>query len=134
MPGYIQEEPKQWIVLRTLYPDKDNNLRKIRSGKLLAQACHSSMMFLLRHLQGEQMSEEQNKWIDGDITKVCLYVNTEEDLLTYYNKLLDSGIPVYLIKDKGLTEFNNQPTVTCFSVGPDLPSKVNPILGHLPLY
>ena len=71
---------KQVIVIR-----KD---LKMRRGKEIAQGAHASMAFL-SHLVQEAIQDqrvprldvEQKDWIEGKFTKVCLVVNSEEELL-----------------------------------------------------
>ncbi len=72
------------------------------------------------------------EWLTGKFTKICVFVNSEQELLDIYNQALVSGIPCSLIKDAGLTEFK-EPTYTAVAIGPDFPDKIDPITKHLPL-
>jgi PTH2 family peptidyl-tRNA hydrolase len=72
-------------------------------------------------------------WLNDIYTKVCVYVNSEQELLDIYNKAKEANIPCSLIQDCGLTEFGGVPTYTCVAVGPDWNDKINEITGHLPL-
>jgi PTH2 family peptidyl-tRNA hydrolase len=65
--------------------------------------------------------------------KVCVSVNSEEELLELYKKAQDGQIPCALITDSGATEFHGEPTNTCIAIGPDYPDKIDPITGHLKL-
>lgn len=136
---------KQVIVVRTKYPDNNGGFRKLRTGKLIAQAAHASMAFMSNKLRipvpGAEdtecrailLSKEQCHWIDGIFTKICVYVESEEELLDIYNRALEAGLTSYLITDKGLTEFGGVPTHTAVAIGPHESEKINQITAHLPL-
>ena len=129
---------KQVLVLR-----KDLNMRK---GKCVSQGAHASMKAILN--QG-YMDEEQNNFIiplkdNGEITplgfwlcsnfkKICVYVNSENELLEIYNKAVAMNLPCSLIQDSGLTEFNGIPTYTALSIGPEFEEILDPYTKHLPL-
>lgn len=130
---------QQVIVIRTKYPDGANGLRKIRSGKIISQACHASMAWLSNRITAAQelppiFSAEEKEWLIGKFTKICVYVETEDELLYVYKQSQGAGLTTYLIQDSGLTEFNNIPTNTAIGIGPHVKSKLDPITGHLPLY
>jgi len=134
---------KQIIVIRTKYPDNNGGFRKLRTGKLIAQAAHASMAFLSnklrrpegwRHTRVASLSEEECLWIDGIFTKICVYVETEEELLNVYENAKSAGLTVNLITDCGLTEFNSVPTNTAIAIGPHYSDSFKDITGHLPLY
>ena len=124
---------KQVIIVR-----KDLNMRK---GKIAAQASHASMKVLLdtqitRTNAGEvvlQPTQAMLEWIDGIFTKICVSVNSEEELVAIYEKAKSLGIPTAIIKDSGLTEFNGVPTLTCVAVGPDYVDNVDMVTKGLPL-
>jgi PTH2 family peptidyl-tRNA hydrolase len=143
-------EPKQVIVVR-----KDLNMRK---GKIAAQASHASLGAILNYSEiyldasidyndGYHNYESQvgncaviqlnkqplKEWLEGRFTKVCVSVDSEEELLDIYQKALDNNVNVKLITDAGLTEFNGVPTKTCLALGPDYPENIDPISGHLKL-
>lgn len=118
----------------------------MRKGKIAAQAAHASMAVLLNYggyvyaphagvsefrlnLSNPAIAE----WLAGAFTKVCVYVNSEQELLDIVAKAKEAGVLNALITDSGLTEFNGVPTNTCCAIGPDFPERINPITGHLPL-
>jgi PTH2 family peptidyl-tRNA hydrolase len=125
---------------------KDLNMRK---GKMVAQGAHASMAAILNQgrywsdhdkINGERVIEFKltldNRmlgWLNGNFKKVCVYVNSEEELLALHQKAKDLGIITVLITDSGLTEFNGVPTNTCIAVGPDFEEKVDQVTGGLPL-
>ncbi len=138
--------PKQVIVLR-----KDLNMRK---GKMVAQGAHASMAVIVNLLESRSipsdpetdfadegglfLSEDNlgynqiREWLDGKFTKICVSVNSEQELLEVYNKAKEAGILCSLIKDAGLTEFK-EPTYTAVAIGPDDPEYIDKITGNLPL-
>jgi len=130
---------KQVIVIR-----KD---LKMRRGKEIAQGAHASMKVILNYLDYKRTINNGNtpvyelevtssisEWLDGIFTKVVVYVESEEELLSVYEKAKEAGLPCSLIKDRGLTEFHNVPTYTCVGIGPDESSKIDKITGNLSLY
>jgi PTH2 family peptidyl-tRNA hydrolase len=122
---------KQWIVVRTDL--KNTQGHKIRTGKLISQACHASMSFLAKYLftKSDNMTEEDYDWLTGSFTKICLKVGSEQELVDIYEKAKAASLEVHLITDKGLTEFGGVPTKTCLALGPHYSSKVQDIIGHL---
>ena len=132
---------KQVIVMR-----KDLGMRK---GKMVAQGAHASLKAVLdqgRKSYGDEglsgsrqdsfdipLTPALESWITGNFKKVCVYVNSEVELLELYEKAKAAGLICSLITDSGLTEFNGVPTNTCIAVGPDFEDKVDTITGGLPL-
>lgn len=130
-------EVKQVIVMR-----KDLGMRK---GKMIAQGSHASLGSLLKMARREESDDgvkiEFNfpadsvldKWLNGIFTKVCVYVESEQDLDEIKAKCEAAGIPNSLILDAGLTEFHGVPTKTCLGIGPWWSSEIDKITGSLPL-
>lgn len=131
---------KQILVVR-----RDLNMRK---GKIAAQCCHASMAFLTRdgfigqvyndHVfinieLGFGHLEEIDHWLKNSFSKICVYVNSEEELLTVHQKALDANLISHLVEDNGATEFNGVKTLTCCAIGPHFDSKFEGITNHLPL-
>ena len=117
---------KQVIVMR-----KDLNMRK---GKMVAQGSHASIAFLTRKLEkNENLTELQKKWLDDSFVKVCVGVDSEQELLAINDKAIALGLECHLVTDKGLTEFNGIPTITCLAIGPDFSEKIDSITGYLKL-
>jgi len=140
---------KQVIVIRKLYPDPNNpdKFRKVRSGKIIAQACHASMKIFFDRMEKQTdsihdawityelpLTTEMTEWKEGSFTKACVQVDHEEELLEILKKAEEAGLPVALITDAGLTEFNGVPTSTCCAIGPANSDKIDLITGHLKLY
>jgi PTH2 family peptidyl-tRNA hydrolase len=131
---------KQVIVMRTTYPIEGGS-KKLRRGKEIAQACHASIAFLtnrLKNVAGNifqiELSKNEIEWVKGIFTKICLKVETEEQLLEIKRKAEEKGLVCHLITDRGLTEFNGNPTNTCLSIGPDESEKIDEVTGNLELY
>jgi PTH2 family peptidyl-tRNA hydrolase len=122
---------KQIIVLR-----KDLNMRK---GKLVAQGAHASMAAILKlgAYEGDtftlKMDERTKPWLMGQFKKITVYVNSEAELLSIYERAQGSGLISSLILDSGLTEFGGVPTYTAVAVGPDVAEKLDVLTGALPL-
>ncbi len=128
---------KQIIVVR-----KDLNMRK---GKIAAQSAHASMAVILDCMKESVVDGDITRtlileegtalydWLEGKFTKVCVSVNSEDELLEIYRRALDSGLICSLIQDAGITEFKGVPTYTCVAVGPGYENEIDAITGHLPL-
>ena len=129
----VQQEPKQVIVVR-----KDLNMRK---GKIAAQASHASLGAILNlqvNTDNDLMvlntsNSAVKEWLSGRFTKICVSVESEEELIDIYMKAMHNKVNVKLIKDAGLTEFGGIPTYTCLAIGPDYPGRIDPITGNLKL-
>lgn len=127
------KETKQVIVIR-----KD---LKMRRGKEVAQGCHASLSFLTKNcdyvnsniIQNE-ISNEAIDWLNGSFKKVCVQVESEQELLDIYNKAKEQKLEVHLITDSGHTEFNGIPTRTCLAIGPNYSDAIDNVTGHLKLY
>jgi PTH2 family peptidyl-tRNA hydrolase len=123
---------KQVIIIRS-----DLNMRK---GKMVAQGAHASLSailnlkkikFTLRNLIHNR--EPLINWFSNSHTKICLQVNSEDELLLVYSFAKDRGLICSLIKDSGKTEFNNVPTYTAVAIGPAWNEEIDKITGNLKL-
>ena len=85
-------------------------------------------------LNGGTLTPNQRVWLEGMQTKVCLQVESEEELRSMHAKAVELGVVAHLIQDAGLTEFGGVPTLTACAIGPDEEEVVNSITGHLKLY
>ena len=141
----IMYKSKMMIVMR-----RDLKMRK---GKIAAQAGHACIEALLIALRKENRMDDfeitsdgiwlksEGKqttplsiWFQYGCAKVCVYVNSEEELLDIANKANDRGIVAAVITDAGMTEFHGVPTKTCLALEP-LPSEIaDELTGDLPLY
>ena len=131
---------KQVIVVRK-FPN-------LRTGKYCSQVAHASMAFLTRDgFIGQVYNdnvfinielgvihlEEIDHWLKNSFRKICVYVNSEEELVSLHQKALDSGLISHIIEDNGATEFNGVKTLTALAIGPHWDSKFIGITDHLPL-
>lgn len=128
------ETIKQVIVIR-----KDLKMRK---GKMVAQGAHASMAVFFdragfKHPESEVMvvevTPEMKAWALGLFTKICVGVDSEEELIQIWKEARNMDIPCSLIKDAGLTEFGGVPTYTAVAIGPDEADLIDTITGHLKL-
>lgn len=111
---------KQVIVIR-----KDLNMRK---GKMVAQGCHASLSVVMNN----KITLELSTWLKEGQKKICVYVNSEEELFSIYEQAKKVGIPCALIQDAGLTEFKG-PTYTAVGIGPYYEADIDKITGELKL-
>lgn len=120
----IRNKMKQVIIIR-----KD---LKMRYGKGVAQGSHASISFILNN-PNILNSKNVKKWIKSGQKKICLYVESEEELLDIYNKAIQAGLICSLITDSGLTEFHGVPTKTCVAIGPNNEEEIDKITKDLKL-
>ena len=122
-----RDGPKQVIVMR-----RDLGMRR---GKEIAQGAHASMTWLALRIRqpGYTFTEAELRWLEGAFTKVCVRVDSEEELLAVLQEAQEAGVLVQLCVDAGRTEFHGIPTPTCCAVGPVFPARIDPITGHLKL-
>ena len=122
---------KQVIVIR-----KDLNMRK---GKCVAQGAHASMAAILQHgfRTSHQhiisMTPAMKEWLNGSFVKVCVGVDSEQELIDLYTKAEEENISRAMITDEGRTEFNGVPTKTAIALGPADSDELDKITGHLKL-
>lgn len=126
---------------------------KMRKGKIAAQAGHACIDAILMALSKEERlndfemtsdgfvlkntekpSTPLSEWFEYGSAKVCVYVDSEEELLLIASKANEMGIIVSVITDAGMTEFHGVPTKTCLALEP-LPAEIaDELTGGLPLY
>lgn len=126
---------------------------KMRKGKIAAQAGHACTEALLMALtkedrlsdlvmtdEGMMLNTEGKKntplsdWFNYGCAKICVYVDSEEELLAIADKAREKDIIAAVITDAGMTEFHGEPTRTCLALEP-LPSDIaDELTGELPLY
>jgi PTH2 family peptidyl-tRNA hydrolase len=107
----------------------------MNAGKLAAQASHASISFLVdRFIKKDKLTEAETIWVEEKFTKICLKVNSEEELLRIYQSAKSQNLECVLITDAGLTEFHGVPTKTCIAIGPDFSDKIDKITNNLKLY
>lgn len=126
---------------------------KMRKGKIAAQAGHAAVEATIRALKKEERlndivtdgdelflntegthSSPLCEWMNGGCAKICVYVDSQEELDAIAVKAEKMGIISVIITDAGATEFHGVKTKTCLALEP-LPSDIaDSITGALPLY
>lgn len=125
---------------------------------MVAQSCHASLGAILScadhdvrtsHTDGVTISLIDNtadklydkhanphplrEWLQGSFTKICVSVDSEQELIDIHQKAVDAGLINCLITDNGKTEFNGVKTLTCCAIGPAYSDDIDKITGHLKL-
>ncbi len=122
---------KQVLVIR-------RDLR-MRQGKAVAQGAHAAMLFLIDRLRvrpgegPERFSEAESEWLEGSMGKICVRVESEEELLKIMEDAREAGLTVHAVTDSGRTEFGGVPTLTCCAIGPNEAERIDVVTGHLKL-
>ena len=134
-------ETKQVILVR-----KDLKMPK---GKLAAQVAHASLGAVLDQFRrgnvGWQLASDEwtflaanahakpvMEWLNGSFAKICLGVDSLEEMDKLHGLCEGFGIPKCRITDEGRTFFN-KPTTTCCAIGPFYSDAIDEITGHLRL-
>ncbi len=113
---------KQAIIIR-----KDLGMQ---CGKITAQACHASLT------AAEKCRKEDliryNTWVDGGMKKIILKVNSEDELIKYFNIAKKMKVPCSIIRDAGLTQLEPG-TATAVGIGPWDEREIDGITSKLKL-
>lgn len=127
---------------------------KMRKGKIAAQASHASVEAVLKAVLKEgragqlraaedgfvylEASEGEESpltdWFRYGMAKICVYVDSEEELLALDARARAAGVVTALILDAGMTEFHGQPTYTALAFEPLEAERADTLTGGLPLY
>jgi len=127
---------------------------KMRKGKIAAQASHASVEAVLKavlnegragqlraaedgfvYLEAPEGEESPlTDWFRYGMAKVCVYVDSEEELLALDASARAAGVITALILDAGMTEFHGQPTYTALAFEPLETERADTLTGGLPLY
>ena len=103
---------------------------------MIAQGAHASIMFLVQRLCDPQAGSKDRaiqEWLNHGMTKICVRVDSEAELLEIAQKAETAGLTVHVITDAGHTEFSGVPTRTCLAIGPDEEEKMDAVTGRLRL-
>ena len=126
----------------------------MRKGKIAAQASHASVEAVLKAIVKENRAgqlrtdpegyayldapEGQESpltdWFRYGMAKICVYVDSEEELLALDQKAREADVTTALILDAGFTEFHGQPTYTALAFEPLEAERADELTGGLPLY
>lgn len=127
---------------------------QMTKGKMIAQGSHASVGMLLDMMEITNIIDDKenalaagkyslkldvqdgsaiDNWFKEGFKKVCVYVNSEEELIDIYRKAEDKGLPVIMIEDAGVTMFKGVPTKTCIAIGPAWDKDIDEVTGDLKL-
>lgn len=142
--------PKQVIVIRRdLMQPVDDFV-----GKMIAQGSHASLGAFLNILNGGKSLKEYpplivdgkyhlgidveegstlDIWLRTIFTKICVYVDSEEELIKIYEKAKEMNLPASFIRDIGLTKFDGIITPTAVAIGPAERRKIDKVTRGLPV-
>jgi len=79
------------------------------------------------------IKEVERDWLNNSFAKVCVSVDSEDELRLIIDRAKVRGVTVHEITDNGTTEFAGVPTLTCCAIGPDTVERVDAITGSLKL-
>lgn len=107
---------------------------KMRQGKAVSQGAHAAVMFMVDATsKGMEMQPKEQLWFSEGMPKICVRVDSEEELKSIIAKCFDAGLKCFPVMDAGHTEFHNVPTLTCCAIGPAYSSEIDLITGALKL-
>lgn len=106
---------------------------KMRTGKMIAQGAHATIGAIQDLPRVLRSLPPFKDWTEGMNKKICVYVESEEQLINLFNKAKELALPCYLVTDAGLTEFNGVPTKTCIAIGPHWSDEIDKVTAGLPL-
>ena len=108
---------------------------KMRKGKIAAQAGHACIDAILMALSKEgrlndfettndgialrdtvKSTTPLSDWFKYGCAKICVYVDSEEELIDIAEKAKEKDIIAAVITDAGMTEFHGVPTKTCLAL------------------
>lgn len=119
---------------------------KMPKGKLAAQVAHASAGVILETIWHVDRLGDRNwkstestdiglimeNWLNDSFTKICLKVESLEEMESLKQQADLLQIPTCIIMDNGRTVFS-EPTITCCAIGPYWNDSLDQLLGHLKL-
>ena len=96
----------------------------MRKGKSIAQGSHASWAVFKKHssLTDDrlvlEMWPEAVEWFRTGTTKICVRVDSEDELIALAKRAAADNIPWATVVDAGRTEFHGVPTTTAIAIGP----------------
>jgi PTH2 family peptidyl-tRNA hydrolase len=103
---------------------------KMSKGKVAAQAGHAAVS--AAEYARKNRPEWWTPWIMEGQCKIAVKAKSETEIIELERRARNSGLPVALIVDRGLTEIPPN-TTTCLGIGPAPANKVDAITGKLSL-
>lgn len=102
----------------------------MRRGKQIAQGAHAAVLVLIETGLDDPTVKS---WFDEGMAKICVRVDSEDELNSIKNLAVENGLPVYMVCDEGRTEFNGVVTPTCLAIGPAQSDVIDIVTGNLKL-
>ncbi|OWZ01913.1 Peptidyl-tRNA hydrolase [Phytophthora megakarya] len=103
---------------------------KMGKGKIAAQCCHATLGAYKRALK--RTPDAVRAWEMLGQAKVCLKVDSEEEMLLLAEKAAEQGLVNYVVVDAGRTQIAPE-TKTVLGIGPAPLKAIDAITGHLKL-
>ncbi|KAF4036499.1 Peptidyl-tRNA hydrolase PTH2 [Phytophthora infestans] len=103
---------------------------KMGKGKVAAQCCHATLGAYKRALK--RTPDAVRAWEMLGQAKVCLKVDSEEEMLALAEKAAEHGLVNYVVVDAGRTQIAPE-SKTVLSIGPAPLKAIDEITGHLKL-
>ncbi|KAG7384988.1 Peptidyl-tRNA hydrolase protein 2, mitochondrial [Phytophthora boehmeriae] len=103
---------------------------KMGKGKIAAQCCHATLGAYKRALK--RTPDAVRAWEMLGQAKVCLKVDSEEEMLALAEKAAAHGLVNYVVTDAGRTQIAPD-SKTVLSIGPAPLAALDGITGHLKL-
>ncbi len=99
-------------------------------GKIAVQCSHAAVS--AAEEARARYHDWWKEWMEEGQCKVVLKVRSMDALLELEHNAKAKGLPVYLVRDRGLTQLAPG-TVTCLGIGPAPASSLDPLTGNLAL-
>ena len=103
---------------------------KMGRGKIAVQCAHAAVS--ASDVARKHFPEWWKHWLSEGQRKIALKVPDEESLYILLEHAKDQDLPVFLVRDKGLTQIPAD-TVTCIGIGPGPADIVDRLTGNLSL-
>uniref|UniRef100_K3WU49 peptidyl-tRNA hydrolase n=1 Tax=Globisporangium ultimum (strain ATCC 200006 / CBS 805.95 / DAOM BR144) TaxID=431595 RepID=K3WU49_GLOUD len=103
---------------------------KMGKGKIAAQCCHATLGAYKRAVK--RAPKAVRAWEMLGQAKVCLKVDSEEELLSLAAKASEHGLINYVVVDAGRTQIAPD-SKTVLGIGPAPIDAINKVTGHLKL-
>ncbi|POM67434.1 Peptidyl-tRNA hydrolase [Phytophthora palmivora] len=103
---------------------------KMGKGKIAAQCCHATLGAYKRALK--RTPDAVRAWEMLGQAKVCLKVDSEEEMLLLAEKAAERGLVNYVVVDAGRTQIAPE-SKTVLGIGPAPLKAIDEITGHLKL-
>lgn len=114
----------QVIVIR-----RDLNMKR---DKELEQEALAIVLCLNHRIRepGHPFTNAVRRWLDEAYTRVCVRVDSQQELSDVYHRAWDGGVLADLCQDWLGAGYRDVPTTTCCAEGPDPAHRIDPITAH----